>query len=484
MDLWLIDDRYRVGERIRQRGPVSIYEGTDVETGASVHIKRFASELANDMGFVEGWRSQLLSVQELDLPSVQPIYAFGQAPEDTLYQVEEPAGGLTLRHWLRETDDPASVTTTVKLIVRIAEAIGDVHRDGISHGALSPDTIHLTEDEFGSMQPLLIDWEAGELYSAGVSSSRSARYQPPERHILPDAPHTPSTDVYALGYILYEALTQETPYPATAADVYMEDEPDPVPPSRYNPAIPENIEQIILRALGADPAMRPPHAGAFARALRRALEEQPKTDTIKVPPERTSVISMPDMSQAPSGFWLGFAGLIVVLVIAVAALTWQLAAASSPTPAPVGTTPNLVGVPLDSADQLARANGLTVEVSGTIPTADEVPDTVLKQQPNPGALIPEDRVIHVSVAGRPPTPVAITTVPNLFGVSPTVAERILQENGLVLGDERLAHDQAVPSGLILEQNPRAGISVGEGTAVDVIVSRGPPPTASPPASGN
>lgn len=484
MHLWLIDDRYRVGERIRQRGHVSIYDGTDVETDTPVRIKRFAPELAQNMAFVEGWRSQLLSIQEIDIPVVQPVYAFGQAPEETLYQVEKPAAGVPLRRWLRDTDDPASVTATVKFMARIAKAIGEIHREGVSHGALSPDTIHVTEDEFGTTQPQLIDWDAGELYSVGVSSSRTARYQPPERHALPDAPHTPSTDVYALGYILYEALTQETPYPAGTTDIAVDEEIEPVPPSRYNPAIPESIERIILRALDTDPAMRPPHAGAFARSLRRAADEQPATEKIKVPPERTTVVTMPDMSDAPNAFWLGMASLMVVLIIAAAALTWQLAGSSEPEPAPVGTTPNLIGLPLDNADQLARANGLTVEVSGTIPVEDEAPDTVLLQQPNPGALIPDDRVLHVSVAGAPPTPVAITTVPNLFGLSPTVAERVLEENGLLLGDERLAHDQAVPSGLVFEQNPRSGISVGEGTAVDVIVSQGPPPSPTPAPGEN
>lgn len=484
MHLWLIDDRYRVGERIRQRGPVSIYEGTDVETDTPVHIKRFAPELAQNMAFVEGWRSQLLSIQEIDLPSVQPVYAFGQAPEDTLYQVEEPAAGVPLRRRLRDTDDPASVAATVKFMAHIADAIGEVHREGVSHGALSPDTIHVIEDEFNSTQPELIDWEAGELYSVGVSSSRAARYQPPERHSLPDAPHTPSTDVYALGYILYEALTQETPYPAGTTDIAFDEEIKPVPPSRYNPAIPESIERIILRALDTDPAMRPPHAGAFARSLRRAIDEQSATERIKVPPERTSVVSMPDMSEAPSGFWLGVAGLMAVLVIAAAALTWELAASSEPEPAPIGTTPNVIGLSLDNADQLARTSGMTVEVSGTIPIEDEPPDTVLQQQPDPGTLIPDDRVLHVSVAGTPPTPVAITTVPNLFGLSPTVAERVLKENGLMLGDERVAYDQAVPGGLIFEQNPRAGISVGEDTAVDIIVSQGPPPSPTPAPDGN
>lgn len=484
MHIWIIDDRYRVGDLISRRGAVALYEGRDTETGEPVLIKRFDPELGQNMSFVEGWRGQLLSVQALEAPGVQRIHSFGRTPEGALYQVEGVPAGVELDRWSHQAGSRTSVKALVLLLADIAEVLGAVHRDGVSHGGLHPRAIYLRGEPFdndGAADPLFIDWELGELFAVGAGPRRMARYQPPERYEVPEALQTPSTDTYALGYILYELLTQEVPSPGGDTPAEGADSQTPVPPSRYNPDVSPALERILLRALDPDPAMRPPHAGAFSRSLRQAVE-RPATDEAASDAPRRAESRRPTAetpSPIPRAFWLGLTAIVVLLVVAAVTFAWQLLSAPEQEVAPVGATPNLIGLPVETADQLARSSGLTLEISGTVPAVDTPPDTVLEQSPQAGRLIPESRVVRVAVAGEPPTPAAVTRVPNLFGLSVQVADRLLRENGLTLGQQREAHDEAVPRGLIVEHNPRAGIQVATGTAVDVIVSLGPPPTQPP-----
>src|SRR5207245_7037019 len=95
-------------------------------------------------------------------------------------------------------------------------------------------------------------------------------YMAPE---LANSPESVSSDIYALGILLYQMLTGRPPFRGnTPLSVYWKHlREQPEPPSHINPAISHSVEQVILRALDKDPQRRFQSARAMARAYANAL---------------------------------------------------------------------------------------------------------------------------------------------------------------------------------------------------------------------
>jgi serine/threonine-protein kinase len=475
----LIADRFRITELVAHRGPVTVYEGIDLDTGQRVIVKRIRAFLADNPDFVEHWRRQIGSVQALNDRGVPEILAYS-ASEGELLQVESPGPGLSLRHYIAGRN-VLSFEEAFAVMRAITGVMTPIHRAGISHGALNPDSIYIQSD--GELSAFVTDWELGEIVAATTEDHHLlpdgvARYLAPEQIGADAQPPTPTSDVYALALILYELLTGDHPFSVGTDDpVLARLSHVPIAPSRFNPEISPAVEQILLRALSRDPLSRPPHAGALATALRRA-EATPVGTPSTVPAVVPQIIERASAPPRDRPTWVlpaMIAGALVALFL-FSLLLLQIAREPTPPPVAVNAVPNLVGLPLDEAQLIARRDEFTVSVGGTQSGSGQAPDTILAQHPPAGSLPTANRVISVTIAAEP-TPVALTFVPNLYAQRLEVSELLLAQAGLRLGTVREAHSDEVPSGLVMEQNPRADLQVPTGTQVDVILSLGLPPGA-------
>lgn len=478
----LIEDRFRVTELVGRRGPVAIYDAIDLDTGQRVVVKQLRGLLASDPDFVENWQHQLQGVRALGGAIAPAILTFSAAGGELL-QVETLPPGSSLRH-ATAGRGVLPLEEALSLIQAIAGAIVLAHRSGVSHGALNPGSVFITDTLDGGVSVCIADWELGEIATATSETPRAlpdeiARYLAPEQFGAAVPPPTPTVDVYALGLILYELLTGDHPFSVAAGDpilarlTYV-----PVAPNRYNPDIPPAVERVLLRALSRDPSARPPHAGAFAMALRRAAAAP------EVAPSRATAV-VPVVERAPvrggaRPAWLlpGLvAGVLVVLCLFSALLVQFARQPTAPLPlAAVDTVPDVSGLQFDEAQLVAERSNFDLAIGGAQSGTGQPPNTILAQRPPAGALAPITRVITVTLALEP-TPVSLATVPNLYAQRLDVVELMLLQAGLRLGSIREAHDLTVPSGLVIEQNPRAGLQVPAGTPVDVIVSLGLPQPA-------
>lgn len=477
----LIEDRFRVTELVARRGPVMIFDAVDLDSGQRVVAKQLRGPVASDPDFIENWQHQLRSVQALASPNVPLVLTFSAAG-DELLQVETPPPGVSLRHSIAGRG-VLPLQEALTLIEAIAGALVPAHRSGVSHGALNPSSIFITEGPEGGVSVCITDWELGEIATAASETPHAlpddiARYLAPEQLGAAAVPPTPTADVYALGLILYEFLTSDHPFGVATSDpVLARLTHVPLAPSRYNPDIPPAVERVLLRALSRDPAGRPPHAGALVTALRQA------TVTPAVSPTRPAAV-VPVVERSPERApvrptWalpalIGAIFLVLCLFSAVLVQFARRLAAPGTPPAAVATVPDVTGLPFEAAQQVVERENFSLVIAGVQSGSGRPPNTVLAQQPPAGALAPATRVISVTLALEP-TPVALATVPNLYAQRLDVAEALLTQAGLRLGAMREAHDLTVPSGLIIEQNPRAGLQVPTGTPVDVIVSLGLPP---------
>jgi serine/threonine protein kinase/beta-lactam-binding protein with PASTA domain len=522
----VIESRFKVKERLVRQGVIEVFEGTDQDEGLPVWIKFLGMPVAQDVEFVNNWRGQLLGVQSIHDRHLPRIISFGDTSDGTLYQIEEPPRGITLGR-LRNQRTPMGVPESIKLVAAAARAVSVAHREGVAHGALSPESIYIELEANDAaatraegledsqlLEAFITHWELGELMIALHHAKlplhgRLKPYLAPEQLSQALPPPTPAGDVYALGAILYELLTGSLPS-LTQTTL-------PAPPSRFNPAVPLAVEQILLRALSREPSARQPNGQALASALMQALQAPPVAPPnqfdAEPPPRLTQSIDGEPPQRRFSPLW-AIVGTIVGLVmlcacilfmVAVTVFPWQQSReAAIPTltgpqvtaTALINTVPNLKGPPYISynrAVQEAWNRGFRVRIVAFRNDESEhapPPGVIVEQCPDPGARrgeetsacgadgrfgIISDDMILVEVSSLP-DPVVMRVIPDLYGQAEEQARGLLEAGGLRVGTRLPAYDLLIPPGHIIEQNPRRGIAVLPGTPIDIVVSAGLPPT--------
>ncbi len=159
-----------------------------------------------------------------------------------------------------------------ELFAQIASGLQFAHEQGIVHRDIKPSNILLRDEgyvyiaDFGLAKSL----EGGDTVTLSGSLLGTPEYMAPE---LSEGPATTSSDIYALGILLYQMVTGQVPFSGeTPIAVYFKQLRDkPMPPSALNPAIPPAVEQVILRTLNKDPRRRYRTAEAVAQAFHQAL---------------------------------------------------------------------------------------------------------------------------------------------------------------------------------------------------------------------
>ncbi|MEI2782107.1 MAG: PASTA domain-containing protein [Candidatus Competibacter sp.] len=147
-------------------------------------------------------------------------------------------------------------------------------------------------------------------------------------------------------------------------------------------------------------------------------------------------------------------------------------------PAPV-VVPSVVGLAQSGAATALNNAGLTVgsitqQTNSTVPAG-----TVISQNPTAGASVAPGSAVDLVVSSGP----ASITVPNVVGLAQNAAAAALQKANLTVGSITRQTSTSVPAGSVISQNPAAGTSVAPGSAVDLVVSSGPPPVTVPSVVG-
>ncbi len=249
----------------------------DTETGTLVAIKKMHEMVALTGG--ARMRREFRSLSQIDHPNVVRVLELGEE-RGMPFLVMEFIKGQDLSDWLGTNPDFPTIT---RIFVGIAGALGAVHAQGVIHRDLKPENIRVTTDG----QPKLMDFGLAKTMEGTVALTKvgamvgTALYMAPEQ--CRGAQLDYRADLYALGAVLYWALTGQPPFLGDSiVQVIMQHiQQAPVPPTTRNPAIPEALENICLAMLSKNPAERPSSAEAVREALLRALES-PLSQTIQM----------------------------------------------------------------------------------------------------------------------------------------------------------------------------------------------------------
>jgi serine/threonine protein kinase len=283
---------YRLIEQVGIGGMAVIYKAYDPGLDRYVAIKILPEYLGHDEEFSVRFRNEARNVARLHHPNILPIYGYGE--EDGLsYFVMGLVEGGTLKEQMGRPMDPRR---TASIIRQLADALHYAHEQGIVHRDVKPANVLMSRPDW----PLLSDFGIARVLEQKAALTRSAFLGTPH-YMAPEQARgetiTPKTDQYALGIVLYEMLTGTPPYQADTpqAVVYQHIYSSLPLPHERNPAIPEPMERVILRALAKDPADRFPDMAEFSATVQRAAGE-PVTAPIRSP----SAGALPAGAAVPS----------------------------------------------------------------------------------------------------------------------------------------------------------------------------------------
>ncbi len=318
---------YRIDALIARGGMGVVYRATQLALDRPVALKVIARELADDEKFRRRFLSESRLAARLDHPSVVPVYDAREEDGELIVAMRLIEGG-DLRK-LIDREGPLEPGRAVHLLGQVAEALDAAHAAGIVHRDVKPHNI-LVEGE----RAYLSDFGLAKAYAetgsgTGASIVGTVEYMAPEQwrgeRVGPEA------DVYALGCVLYEALTGIVPYARKEADT--------------EPEVPKGIERVIERAVSKDPSDRYRSAGALVAAAGEregatpaatrvlSVREDPPTQRIGGSPRRRPRLS------ARTKQWLGAGVAVAAGAVALAFILFGGNSVSVSSPIAVGEGP-------------------------------------------------------------------------------------------------------------------------------------------------
>jgi len=512
-----VNGRYRIDARIGDGGMAEVYLGHDLLLNRPVAVKMLREQFARDASVRLRFEREAQAAANFSHPHIVEVYDVGEhgtAP----YIVMEYVKGETLKQVIDEEGpfDPDDVSA---LLEQVGAALDYAHARGVVHRDVKPQNI-LVDDEglakvadFGIAKAIT----DSNLTETGTGIG-TVHYLSPEQ--ANGLMATPSSDVYSLGIVAFEMLTQSLPFdaesPVAVAVAHTRDEPPR--PSTIEPTITGAVDAIVLKALEKDPTRRYRSAGEFAETMsdwkhyraparnRNGAAANGHHDTgnpsdrhaTPHPLDAAATVALPTESarRQPDPYPAGSGS----------DETWT-APASRPVvsqqsaPRPVAT-PRLAPAAVLAGDgrrsdvgcgTWATGAGVLVALIALIVIgawfSDGVPSSVPKlilglSGDDDGQAIatpeasPTGATGALSGAGTAGPTAAVpgqtTTAPDLIGMTVDEARGALANEGLsITVTSETRYSDTVPVDGIAQQDPPAGMAIDRGGRVVVIRSRGP-----------
>ena len=495
----MVNDRYRRGEIIGAGGMSEVYAAEDTVLGRQVAVKMLRPEMARDVNFRERFYREAQNSGKLNHPNIVAVYDTGETELDGMtipYIVMERVNGRTLRDIIRE-DGALSAQEAADILKPVADALQASHEAGIIHRDIKPANIMLTNTgqvkvmDFGIARALDDSTSAMTQTSAVIGT---AQYLSPEQARGKNA--DARSDVYALGCVLYEALTGHTPFEGETpfAVAYQHVQEEPTPPSELiadpslTPTQRVNIDAVVLTAMAKHPADRYQSAWEMAGDLERLRngqvtaaarmhvneeEDEQPTEMVGAAAPAAAAHRAPIQSTRPTedddnqgGGWMKWlaAFLAALLVAIVGYFAWDFFSNDK-----------------DSEDkprqtQSAHQDKITVPEVENRPRNEVVkeanPDiprnNAIRINPAPGSELQKNASVTLTVSSGK----EITDVPDITGMTLDEAAQALEGAGLVLNSDVSEENDESPAGQIIKQDPAGGTQLSKGSKVRVTVSKG------------
>lgn len=266
----VIDNQYRIVSVLGKGGMSVVYDALYMVLNKHVAIKMMHSHLVSDTNSLLRFRQEAQASSHLDHPNVITVYGFGitQGADPQPYIVMDMIKGKAFSDLISENPTGLPVASVLPIFIQTCSAIGHAHSKGVIHRDLKPSNIMLIEKDgnphfvkivdFGIAKVLPQDGEQAHRLTQTGDVFGSPTYMSPEQ--CTGRPVDKRSDIYALGCVLYEALTGQPPF--VSANVFetfhkhIQEIPQPLVMPGVSPAIVERFDAIVFKALRKEPEKR------------------------------------------------------------------------------------------------------------------------------------------------------------------------------------------------------------------------------------
>ncbi len=481
----VLNDRYEILEVVGTGGMATVYKAECKLLNRYVAVKVLKDSFRYDLELKDRFNKEAQAAAKLSHNNIVSIFDVGEI-DGLSYIVMELIEGVTLKEYITQ-NKPIDWKIARNIGMQIGLALEHAHANGIIHRDIKPHNILITKDntikvaDFGIASAV-----SSETMVAGKTDAAmgSVHYISPEQ--ARGGYVTETTDIYALGVIMYEMVTGELPFdgqnPVSIA--VMKNEQEPVNCKVINLDIPHSVAEVIMRAIAKDTAMRYQTAQEFLIALKRlgtpgaslagsgisgrtATEDKKPEQTVKEiekePITREDRASR--RKKTDKTLLTVVLSMLAVIIIGVGTVFYFMSCSGNAKEIKV---PNLVGSSL--ADAQIKAGNFRLEFEYDF--NDEVEkDHVIKQSPGAETYIkdkPENKVIVVTISkGKKEKTLELEDV---VGKSYDEAKKILVDLGLEVEKIEKEDEEAEgKNGDVIKQSPKAGEEVNEGSTVTLYV---------------
>jgi len=256
--------RYQLLSRIAIGGMGEVWQATDLVIGRTVALKILKDEYMGDPGFLERFRAEARHAALVNHEGIANVYDYGEE-EGSAFLVMELVPGEALSTILeRERVLPAD--QVLDIIAQTASALHAAHQAGLVHRDIKPGNLLITPDRRVKITDFGIARIADQVpLTATGQVMGTVQYLSPEQASGHSA--SPSTDVYSLGIVAYEALAGRRPFTGESQVAIAMAQINEAPPE-LPVTVAEPVRNLIFASIAKKPSDRPASAQAFARAAQ------------------------------------------------------------------------------------------------------------------------------------------------------------------------------------------------------------------------
>lgn len=431
-----LNDRYKILKLIGTGGMANVYLARDMILDRDVAVKMLKADFSSDPDFLRRFQREAYSVTSLSHPNIVSSYDVGE--EDSLqYIVMEYVEGETLKEYIQH-HTPIKPRDVIRIMEQLASAIAHAHHFQIVHRDIKPQNILINKD--GNVK--VTDFGIATASTAATITQTnsvlgSVHYLSPEQ--ARGGVANKKSDIYSLGIVMFELLTGKLPFSGESAVAialkHLQSEVPP--PTRFNPEIPQSVENIVLKATAKDIFYRYDSADEMKLDLQTALD----SDRIN---EKPFVIPANDDETK-----------VIPIIKDI----------------PMSANDDTVVMPIKKS---TKENETTKKESDK-----KEPDKLKRKKKNKFAKFIIGTFIALLIGGL----LAITLIPALFlpedveipdvkNMTYESAVTLLASKGLKISDPKEIFDDEIDEGKVVKTSPNIGETVKENSSITIYKSKG------------